>query len=81
VVINHGWFGTDHAPNQCDEFAIASPTAGVTAENYWDRIAECVALAKTAPTNELRARHFAAAHRYLQLAEAQASSAAKPVPK
>jgi hypothetical protein len=53
--------------------------AGATA--YWDRIAECVALAKTAPTNQLRARHFAAAHRYLQLAEAQASSAAKPVPK
>jgi len=67
-------------PSQCDEFALVSQ-AGVTAENYWDRIAECVALAKTAPTNELRARHYAAAHRYLQLAEAQASYAAKPVPK
>jgi hypothetical protein len=53
----------------------------LTDENYWDRIEECLALAKAAPTNELRAKHFAAAHRYLQLAEAQASSEAKPAPK
>jgi hypothetical protein len=59
-----------------------SPTqAGLTDENYWDRIEECLALAKVAPTNELRAKHFAAAHRYLQLAEAQASSEAKAAPK
>ena len=55
--------------------------AGLSGENYWDRIEECLALAKVAPTNELRAKHFAAAHRYLQLAEAQASSEAKVAPK
>jgi hypothetical protein len=53
----------------------------VTEENYWNRIEECLALAKAAPTNELRAKHFAAAHRYLQLAEAQVSSETKPAPK
>ena len=53
----------------------------MTDENYWDLIEECLALAKVAPTNELRAKHFAAPHRYLQLAEAQASSAAKAAPK
>jgi hypothetical protein len=38
-------------------------------------------VAKVAPINELSAKHFAAAHRYLQLAEAQASSELKPAPK
>jgi hypothetical protein len=69
------------APPTCATTSPSPAQAGLTGENYWDRIAECVAMAKAAPTNELRARHFAAAHRYLQLAEAQASSAAKPVPK
>ena len=55
--------------------------AGLSGENYWDRIEEFLVLAKVAPTNELRAKHFAAAHRYLQLAEAQASSEAKVAPK
>lgn len=58
-----------------------STQAGLTDKDYWDRIQECLALAKVAPTNELRAKHFPAAHRYLQLAEAQASSEAKPAPK
>jgi hypothetical protein len=59
----------------------SSTQVGVTEENYWNRIEECLALAKAAPTNELRAKHFAAAHRYLQLAEAQVSSETKPAPK
>jgi hypothetical protein len=52
---------------------------GATDENYWNRIEECSA--KAAPTNEVRAKHFAAARRCLQLAEAQASCAAKTAPK
>ena len=60
---------------------IQSTQAGVTDENYWERIEGCLALAKAAPTNEYSAKHFAAAHRYLQLAEAQATSAAIAAPK
>jgi hypothetical protein len=74
----------DSQPVTSPSSAPAEPSAAppvLKGENYWDRIAECVALAKTAPTNQQRARYFAAAHRYLQLAQAQADSAAKPAPK
>ena len=59
----------------------SAPPGQSIEDDYWARIEECLALAKAAPTNELRAKHFAAAHRYLQLAEAQASPDAKPAPK
>jgi hypothetical protein len=42
------------------------------AEQYRRKSEECVALAKGATSNKLRAQHYAAAERYLKLAEAEA---------
>jgi hypothetical protein len=39
---------------------------------YRRKSEECVALAKAAMSNKLRAQHYAAAERYLKLAEADA---------
>jgi hypothetical protein len=45
------------------------------AEHYRQKSEERVALAKAAISNKIRARHYAAAERYLKLAEAEAKSA------
>jgi hypothetical protein len=41
------------------------------AESYLRKAEECVALAKEATSNKLRAHHYATADRYLRLAEAE----------
>jgi hypothetical protein len=41
------------------------------AEHYLRQAEECIALAKVATTNKLRAQHYATADRYLRLAEAE----------
>ena len=48
------------------------------AERYRQQAEECIALAKTAIRNEVRALHYAMAERYLRLAENEAKSEAKP---
>jgi hypothetical protein len=48
------------------------------AERYRRQAEECIALAKTAIRNEVRALHYAMAERYLRLAENEAKSEAKP---
>jgi hypothetical protein len=44
---------------------------GSTAERYRQQADECVALAKAAIRNEVRALHYAMAERYLRLSEAE----------
>jgi hypothetical protein len=41
------------------------------AERYLRRAEECIALAKVATSNKVRAHHYAIAERYLRLAEAE----------
>ena len=41
------------------------------AERYLRQAEECIALAKAATSNKLRARHYATAERYRRLAEAE----------
>jgi hypothetical protein len=41
------------------------------AEQYLRQAEECIALAKVATSNKLRANHYATADRYLRLAEAE----------
>ena len=48
------------------------------AERYRQQAEECIALAKTAIRNEVRALHYAMAERYLRLAENETKSEAKP---
>jgi len=48
------------------------------AERYRQQAEECIALAKAAIRNEVRALHYAMAERYLRLAENEAKSEAKP---
>ena len=48
------------------------------AERYRQQAEECIALAKTAIRNEVRALHYAMAERYLRLAENETMSEAKP---
>ena len=48
------------------------------AERYRRQAEECIAHAKTAIRNEVRALHYAMAERYLRLAENEAKSEAKP---
>jgi len=43
------------------------------AEHYLRQAEECIALAKVATSNKLRAQHYATADRYLRLAEAEPS--------
>ena len=50
---------------------------GPTAEWYRQQADECIALAKSAIRNEVRALHYAMAERYLRLAENEAKSEAK----
>jgi hypothetical protein len=40
-------------------------------ESYLRQAEECIALAKVATSNKLRANHYATADRYLRLAEAE----------
>jgi hypothetical protein len=47
------------------------------AERYRQQAEECIALAKTAIRNEVRALHYAMAERYLRLAENETKSEAK----
>jgi hypothetical protein len=47
------------------------------AERYRQQADECIALAKSAIRNEVRALHYAMAERYLRLAEKEAKSEAK----
>ena len=48
------------------------------AERYRQQAEECIALAKAAIRNEVRALHYAMAERYLRLAENETKSEAKP---
>ena len=48
------------------------------ADHYRQQADECVALAKAAIRNEVRALHYAMAERYRRLAEAQRSAEAQP---
>jgi hypothetical protein len=41
------------------------------AERYLLQAEECIALAKVATSNKMRAQHYATAERYLRLAEAE----------
>jgi hypothetical protein len=41
------------------------------AEHYLRQAEECIALAKVATSNKLRAHHYSTADRYLRLAEAE----------
>jgi hypothetical protein len=41
------------------------------AERYLRQAEECIALAKVATSNKMRANHYATAERYLRLAEAE----------
>jgi type II secretory pathway component HofQ len=41
------------------------------AERYLRQAEECIALAKAATSNKIRAHHYATADRYLRLAEAE----------
>jgi hypothetical protein len=41
------------------------------AEHYLRQAEECIALAKVATSNKVRAHHYATADRYLRLAEAE----------
>jgi hypothetical protein len=45
------------------------------AGRYGQQAAQCVAMAKAATSNKMRAHHYAAAERYLQLADEAAKSA------
>ena len=49
-----------------------------TAEHYRQLAEQCVAMAKAATSNKMRARHYATALNYLKLAEAEAKSAPRP---
>jgi hypothetical protein len=48
------------------------------ADHYRQFVDDCVALAKAAPSNEIRAEHYAAAEYYLHLAEVEANLVARP---
>jgi len=50
----------------------------IMAERYRQQAEECIALARTAIRNEVRALHYAMAERYLRLAENETKSEAKP---
>jgi hypothetical protein len=51
------------------------------AEQYLRQAEECIALAKVATSNKLRADHYATADRYLRLAEAEPTVAnSEPLP-
>jgi hypothetical protein len=47
----------------------------ITAEQYRRQAEECVAMAKAAIGNKIRAHHYATAEHYLKLAEAEAELA------
>jgi len=47
------------------------------ADHYRQLVDECVALAKAATSNEIRAEHYAAAEYYLHLAEVEANLAGR----
>jgi hypothetical protein len=47
------------------------------AQHYRQKSEECVALAKSAISNKVRAQHYAAAEHYLKLAEAEAKLASR----
>ena len=49
-----------------------------TAEHHRQRAEQCVAMAKAATNNKIRAHHYATALNYLKLAEAEAKSAPRP---
>ena len=49
-----------------------------TAEHYRQLAEQCVAMAKAATSNKMRAHHYATALNYLKLAEAEANSAPRP---
>ena len=49
-----------------------------TAEHYRQLAEQCVAIAKAATSNKMRAHHYATALNYLKLAEAEANSAPRP---
>lgn len=49
-----------------------------TAERYRQQADECVAMAKAATSNKMRAHYYATALNYLKLAEAQAKLVPRP---
>jgi hypothetical protein len=49
-----------------------------TAQHYRQLAEQCVAMAKAATSNKMRAHHYATALNYLKLAEAEAKSAPRP---
>jgi hypothetical protein len=49
-----------------------------TAEQYRQWVEQCVAMAKAATSNKMRAHHYATALNYLKLAEGEAKSARRP---
>ena len=51
------------------------------ADYYRQLVDECVALAKTAISNEARAEHYATARYYRNLAEVEANLAGQPNPR
>jgi hypothetical protein len=59
----------DFAAGICQVEASVDPMS--KRESYLRQAEECIALAKVATSNKLRANHYATADRYLRLAEAE----------